>query len=115
MPTITLTQIFVDKLKPTTPGKRIEFRDKVHQGFGVLVGDSGVKTSPREAAAEWSAHPRKVGPSSQLSVSRQIGEQLSWLLESELLAWIEENRIKPENKQLGEARIPPPRPTTVGK
>lgn len=44
MPTKTLTQLFVDNLKPAPTGTRVEYWDKVHQGFGVRVGDSGVKT-----------------------------------------------------------------------
>jgi integrase len=44
MPIKNLTQLFVDKVKPASPGQRIEYWDSVHQGFGLRVGDTGVKT-----------------------------------------------------------------------
>lgn len=44
MPTKTLTQLFIDNLKSAPTGTRIEYWDRVHHGFGVRVGDSGVKT-----------------------------------------------------------------------
>lgn len=44
MPIKNLTQLFVDKVKAAPPGQRVEYWDRVHQGFGLRVGDTGIKT-----------------------------------------------------------------------